>query len=159
MRPASVRCALLCFLIVGLAGCYVDASLERRLQEAESQWRAQEIYSYQIEVAHGHSTWHYQIHTIVVSNGQVIDASATCVTAPVEAAIGGECEVEPYDPKAYTVPGLFATANTLAEAHGPEGLEIEFHESYGFPTRITFDLPNLIDEDQVWRVKVFEAEE
>jgi hypothetical protein len=139
-----------------LAGCGSDA-LAAQVNRAEHRWQEQDINSYRIEVGYGRGTWHYQTHTVTVRDGQAVDWSASCVTAPMETALGKVCEVEPFDPEEYTVPGLFAKARSLAEAYPEQGVEIEFHSTYGFPSRIRYDLPDVVDEDQAWGVRSFEV--
>lgn len=137
--------------------CGGGGSLVGQVEKAERLWEAQSIASYRIQVSHGRGTWHFQTHTITVKDGQVVEQSAACTTAPMETAMGKECEVEPFDAEEYTVPGLFATARSLAEAHPDQGVEIEFDSTYCFPRRIRFDLPDVIDEDEGWGVGSFEV--
>ena len=92
--------------------------------------------------------WHYQTHVVTVRDGEVVDASASCVTAPMETALGKECEVEDFDPGIYTVPGLFVLARSLTEASPVGAVEIDFDDTYGFPKRINYDLADVVDEEQ-----------
>jgi hypothetical protein len=139
------------------AVCGSGGSLVEQVESARRVWNRQGIDSYRIVVSHVQGTWHYQSHTITVRDGQVEHQSATCVTAPMETALGKECEVEPFDPEEYTVPGLFATARSLAEQYPRQGVEIGFDGDYCFPSGIRFDLPDVVDEDQAWGVGSFEV--
>lgn len=152
------RMALLLLGVLGsavLAGC-IDNSLLGQIDTAERWWENQAIDSYRIEVSHGRSTWHYQIHTITVRENKPVEWSASCVTAPMETALGNECEVEPFDPKDYMVPGLFARARRLVETYSEKGIEIDFDDTYSFPSRIRYAPPDVVDGDQAWRVTSFE---
>ena len=90
MTPIALTLSLSC-LIVAIAS-FSDAPtstptqepLLRQIDEAEKQWREQEIASYRIEVLTVRGTWHAQVHLITVRNGQVVDESASCTPAPAE---------------------------------------------------------------------------
>ena len=110
-----------------------------------------------MEVSLRSGTWHYQMHVVTVRDGEVVDTSAACVTAPMETALGKECEIEDFDPDTYTAPGLFALARSLVEANPGEGVEIDFDDTYGFPKWISLDLPNVVDEEQAWSVTALEV--
>ncbi len=150
---------LLLLTTLWLTGCDGGSSLSAEITRGESKWQTQGIPSYVIEVSHGSGTWHYQTHTITVQNGEVIDASATCVDAPMETALGQKCEVQAYDPEDYTVLGLFKLAWAHFEVFPTENLEIEFDPAYGFPTTIRYDDPDIVDDDQYWGVRSFEIYE
>jgi hypothetical protein len=126
------------------------------IDQQEQKWLEKDIDSYRIVVSHVSSIWHAQTHEIVVSKGKVVEQSATCVPAPAES---GECEVESFDPEDYTVAGLFALAHSLAEGDAGDWTEIEFDPTYGFPARIAYDHPEMVDEDSYWGVRSFEASE
>ena len=96
-------------------------------------------------------------HVVTVRNGEVVNASASCVTAPMETALGKECEVEDFDPGTYTVPGLFAVARSLTKASPGDAIEIDFDDTHGFPKRISYDLADAVDEEQSWGVRAFEV--
>jgi len=145
---------MVCLLVtVGCAGGRLVAQVRR----AERRWQRSDIDSYRIEVSLRSGSWHYQTHVVTVRNGEVVDASASCVTAPMETALGKECEVEDFDPGTYTVPGLFALARALAEANPGGAVEIDFADTYGFPRWISYDLADVVDGDQAWSVGAFEV--
>jgi hypothetical protein len=106
------------------------------------------------------STWHLQTHVIVVRDGQVVGATATCDPAPAEY---GKCEVEPFDAQDYVVPALFERARKKAQSD-PERTRLTFDRRYGFPTGIFFDgektvagRPGVVDGDSAVRVEAFEV--
>ena len=145
---------MVCMLVtVGCSGGRLVAQVRR----AERRWQRGDIGNYRIEVSLRSGTWHYQTHVVTVRNGEVVDASASCVTAPMETALGKECEVEDFDPGTYTVPGLFALARSLTEASPRDAVEIDFDDTCGFPKRISYDLAHAVDEEQAWGVRAFEV--
>ncbi len=139
---------------LALCGC---SAWTARVNQAERKWKKQDISNYRIEVAYIRSAWHYQAHTITVRDGQVVDWSASCIDAPRETASGIKCEVEPFDPAEYAVPGLFARARSMAQTYPEQELVIDFHETYGFPSRIRHQDPNVVDGINRWRVESFEV--
>ncbi|MFN2144605.1 MAG: DUF6174 domain-containing protein [Anaerolineales bacterium] len=157
MKHSTIRAAtvLVLLAILWLTSCDGGSSLSADITRGESKWQSQDIQNYIIEVAHSAGTWHYQTHTITVQNGEVIDASATCIVAPMETALGQECEVQAYDPEDYTIPGLFKLAWAHFENFPTQNLEVEFDPDYGFPTAIRYDDPDILDDDQYWGVKSF----
>ncbi len=124
------------------------------IDEAEEKWLDQGMESYRIEVLVASSVSHAQAHNISVEDGQVVDQSASCIPAPTEF---GECEVRPFDSQDYTVAGLFSQARRAAGSDSAEFVVIDFDPTYGFPSRIRFDHPEIIDEDWVWTVRSFEV--
>jgi hypothetical protein len=94
-----------------------------------------------------------QTHDILVRDGLVVEASATCSPAPIE---GRECEVRAFEGETYIVPGLFERARWIAERGEAQHITIEFDARYGYPTRISYNDPELIDEEWGWGVQAFE---
>jgi hypothetical protein len=127
---------------------------QRQIDEAEERWQEGEIASYEIEVLHVSSIWEAQRYRIKVVNGEVFAAEAQCIPAPMQM---GECEVHEYQAEDYTVEGLFARARVEAGRGGGDFTQIEFDAVYGFPTRISYDQPDVLDEEQSWRVMAFDA--
>ena len=148
------------FVVTFLAGLLAACSAVQvgsptsSLRRAEQTWRAQNIASYRIEVLVVRSVWHAQSHRIIVRNNQVESATASCVPAPMEA---GKCEVEPFEAEDYTVPGLFAKAYAQLGSQQAAWTDITYDQAYGFPRRILYDHPQMVDEDWVWRVTAFEV--
>ena len=97
------------------------------------------------------SIWHLQTYLIEVSNGEVIH-SATCIPAPLE---GRTCKINAYDPNDYTIDGLFETVKWVLQSNHAKWARIEYDPDYGFPSLITFDNPNILDEDNQWIVEEF----
>lgn len=144
---------LVCLLLV-LASCRTaqDLSLQKEVEQARQRWAEQGVDDYRIVVVTS-SIWHMQIHDIIVMDGDVADASASCEPAPLEL---GKCEVQSFDAKEYTVPGLFVRARWLAQSRDAQYGRIEFDSTYGFPARMSFNHPEMIDEEWAWRVETFE---
>jgi hypothetical protein len=153
-RPGVLFCVL---VMVVLAGCAASGHLFAQIRDGMQTWYRQGITSYRIDVVHVRSSWHYERHTITIRDGQLVGESASCATEPMEIAVGQECAVEPFDPADYTVIGLFVTAQSLAEAHPKNGVEIKFDSTFGFPSRIFYDLPDVVDDDELWEVISFEV--
>lgn len=125
------------------------------VEQAERRWQQQGIASYRIEVLVIRSIWHAQSYQITVQDGVVVDQSASCIPAPIEA---GKCKVEPFQADAYTVPGLFAKASSLFQDDSAKTWgKISFDPTYGFPNLISFNNPNAMDDDWSWRVTSFEV--
>ena len=138
---------LCCAWLLLLSACGSAAASE--LEEAERRWQEQGIDDYQIEVLVVRSIWHAQSHVITVEDGVVTEQTAHCIQAPAEFE---ECEVEPFAAEDFTVPGLFAKAR----ASNQEGVKITYEPTYGYPDSISFNDPNIVDEDWSWGVKRFE---
>jgi hypothetical protein len=124
-----------------------------QLDQAEQKWAEQGITRYRIEVLVV-SIWHAQSHQITVQNNQVVDAQARCIPAPMEL---GACEVRANTAEDYIVPGLFALARSEIQSEQAAWVQITYHPSYGFPSQVSFDDPELVDEDWGWRVTAFEV--
>jgi hypothetical protein len=161
MRTKAMCLVSLAFFTLALVGCDLQSpsrsdQLLAEIDRQEQKWLEKDIDSYRIVVSCVRSTWHAQTQEIVVSEGKVVEQSATCTPAPAES---GECQVESFDPDEYTVAGLFALAHSMAEGDAGDWTEIEFDPVYGFPVRIAYDDPDMMDEDSYWGVRSFEANE
>lgn len=124
------------------------------IDDAERKWQDLGIVSYQIEVLTVNSIWHAQYQTITVENGVITTQSARCVPAPFEM---GECGVQDLNPEDFTVPGLFAHARATSEDANPDFLTISFSPTYFYPENISFNDPEIVDEDWGWSVTAFEV--
>ena len=82
------------------------------IDEQEQQWLEKDIDSYRIVISVVRSVWQTQPHEILVSEGKVVEQSASCIPAPAES---GKCQVESFDPEEYTVAGIFSVARLLAQ--------------------------------------------
>ena len=125
-----------------------------QLDQAQQKWAEQGITSYRIEVLVVSSVWHAQSQQITVQSNQVVDAQARCIPAPTEA---GACEVRTFTAEDYMVPGLFALARSEIQSKQAARVQITYNPSYGFPSQVSFDDPELVDEDWSWRVTAFEV--
>ena len=120
----------------------------------EEAWLDQNITAYRIEVLVIRSIWHAQSHELTVRDGQVESATATCFPAPIEA---GKCRVEDFDADDYTVAGLFRKAHAQAQSEYAAWVTIKHDASYGFPQQISYNHPDIVDEDWSWQVTAFEV--
>jgi hypothetical protein len=145
---------LLIILTITLVACNLAApTLLAEIDQAEQRWQDQGIDDYRLEVLVVNSIWHAQTHQLTVRDGLVVEQSAFCIPAPFEA---GKCTVEPFDAAAYTIPGLFAQARAKAQQDQGQWTELVFDPTYSFPSRIAYDHPEILDEDNNWQVKAFE---
>lgn len=142
------------FLLIVLLLPACQPTAKSQVRGAERLWQEQNITSYEIEVQHVQSIWHAQTNRIVVRDGVVVATEATCVPAPAEL---GSCEVEEVEGESFTVDALFAHAYSLADRDEPEAISLSFDPHYGYPTRLHYDHPDILDEDVVWAVTHFAA--
>ena len=144
------------FLLVFLAWVALACSsnpAKTEFAKAEKTWVGENISSYQIEVLVMESTWHAQYHKITVHENAVIESSARCIPAPAEL---GTCEVKAFSAEEYTIPGLYAQARSRLESEYAQWIKISYDPIYGFPNRISFNNPDMIDGDWAWSVTAFE---
>ena len=154
----SMRTICMVCLIWLVAGC---ASWEQQgsgseIDQAEETWQQQGIQSYTIEIMHFQSIWRAESYKITVVNGVVVSNSDECIPGPAQI---GECEVAEYDPQDFTVEGLFAIARSENQKQEGKFTKIEFDPTNGFPTIISYDDPDVFDEDRSWSVVSFEVGE
>lgn len=129
-----------------------NPDLEGQISSAENTWLSLGINDYLIEVTVV-NVWNFQTHKIQVQNGDVLTASASCLPSP---KVGEDCEVQPFEAVNFTVQGLFRYARTEARREGGVYTEIEFDPTYGFPMKIHYDNPTMVDEEFTLLVIVFE---
>ena len=143
------------FLLVTMACSLVQRiSQGVQISQAERVWQETAIEDYQIKVLVVQSIWHAQSHTITVESGQVVESSASCTPAPMEFK---DCQVRDFDAADFTVPGLFAKARDQTELGNNRWSVITFNASYGYPNKIAYDHPEIMDEDWAWRVVDFQV--
>jgi hypothetical protein len=130
-----------------------ETRFSTQLLQNENKWSEQRITNYRIEVLVVNSIWHAQTHIILVQNGTVINSTATCIPAPIEA---GMCKVRPFDSGTYTVAGLFSQARLQMNGDLAPWIAVHYDPVYGFPGQISYNNPNIIDGDWTWRVTAFE---
>jgi hypothetical protein len=148
-RGTVFQCLLLMTIL--LAGCQGilprgRTVIQKQIDEAETKWLAVEPGQYYITVD-DISLWHWQTYHLTVVDGAVTDHAASCTPAPIEYH---DCEVVPYDPEEFTIPGLFLRARSLAlTARENPGfrLEISFNPDFHFPRKIVYGNPRAIDSD------------
>ena len=147
------RSILLAFLF--LVACTVPGPSEpvAQITAQQNQWRAKNITTYRISVMKVQAIFHAQTNTITVENGKVTQQSAICTPAPFE---GRECTVQEFDANEFTVDGLFNTALRYAPASEKNQLRVTFDENYFFPTTISRDEKQVVDDELFWRVVAFE---
>jgi hypothetical protein len=150
----KARLVLAEWILIMLAILLMGCQATRMVDQKEQAWLDQKIASYRIEVLVIHSIWHAQSHQITVRDNQIESATASCIPAPIEA---GKCKVEAFNAEDYTVAGLFRKAHSQAESRQATPAEITYDSTYHFPQRISYDDPNMVDEDWMWRVTAFEV--
>jgi hypothetical protein len=119
----------------------------------QSRWQAKQISSYRISVLKVQAVFHAQTNTITVTDGKVTNQSAICTPAPME---GKTCEVQAFDPNEFTVPALFETALRYAPESEKYQLRVTFDDTYNYPTTLSFDQKEVIDDEQFYRVISFQ---
>ncbi|UCC87725.1 MAG: hypothetical protein JSV81_00040 [Anaerolineales bacterium] len=138
-----------CILAILLTGCRAT-----QVEQMERAWLDQKITSYRIEVLVIRSIWHAQSHQVTVRDNQIESATASCIPAPIEA---GKCKVETFNAEDYTVAGLFRKAHSEAESQEATPTKITYDPTYHFPQQMSYDDPNMVDEDWSWQVTAFEV--
>jgi hypothetical protein len=144
--------AITLFLVWLIAAC--GAAPLKQLEQAEQTWTSQGITSYRIEVREVRSIWHAQTYTIIVENNQITDAQAQCIPAPSES---GTCEVQAYEAEDYLVPALFSRARSELQGPRAVSVKITYDPTYGFPSAISIDDPEALDDDWSLGVTSFEV--
>ena len=139
-----------CILTLLLTGCRAT----KLVDQMERAWLDQKITSYRIEVLVVNSIWHAQSHQITVRDNQVESATAACTTAPMEFE---KCKVKAFNAEDYTVAGLFRKARSEAEGQQATPAKITYDSTYHFPQQMSYNDPNMVDEDWSWRVTAFEV--
>ncbi len=156
MRRQALSLLCVVFLMWTAAACTVYRGVvpSMEIDQANRKWQELGITSYHIEVLAVRSIWHAQLHQITVRRSQVTEASASCIPTLFES---GNCTVEAFQAEAYTVPGLLARARSQVQSEQARWAKISYHPIYGFPNQISFDDPEILDEDWTWRVTAFEV--
>jgi len=151
MKRSSLVVAACSLLgIAWLAACRPVSTVDRQ----EQHWRSRGIADYRLRALDVRSIWHAETLTITVRAGALADHSAACIPAPIES---GKCAVRAYDPLDYTIEGLFARARAELRIDGGRYTQVAYDPACGFPIRIAYDHPDIVDEDRVLRVTAFEA--
>lgn len=150
-----MKSALILLVFLFLVACEVPGPSEPilQIQGEQRQWRDKNVPNYRISVLKVQAIFHAQTNTITVRDGKVSDQSAFCTPAPFE---GRACQVQEFDPDEFTVEGLFETALKYAPESAKNQLLVDFDEEYHYPTRISRDDKDAIDDELLWRVVAFE---
>jgi len=125
-----------------------------QLNQAEKKWGKQGIHSYTIQVRQSEALWHTQVQTIIVRDDKVVDSSAECIADAGSPA--GTCKLDPFDPNAYTVAGLFAEAQTDLSGQNSRWMKVSYDPKLGYPTQIAYNNPLILDGGWSWDVVKFE---
>jgi hypothetical protein len=144
-----------------------NQTLRKQIENEEKAWTALGISDYRIKVVDS-SIW-YQIELdIVVKDGAVESVQSTCGHAPMDyEATNCKNKISRLDTNEYTLEGLFkllqASEQDFERNYGNikgvdwhECLSVSFDEQYHFPTRISFNHPQVMDEDYTITVSDFE---
>jgi hypothetical protein len=138
------------FLILSLSAC--TTTPKSQLTRGEKSWEETGINKYQISVQVVQSIWHLQVYNLTIENGLVIDSNTSCIPAPYE---GRECKIKSFDPDEFTIPALFSFADHQIQSQPSKWLKITYDPEYGFPNLISFNDPDILDEDWSYQVISF----
>ncbi|NDJ75169.1 MAG: hypothetical protein GYB65_02830 [Chloroflexi bacterium] len=129
-----------------------DVSLE--VWEGWQMWQRHAIRHYTLMVEHRDANFRAETHTLTVANGRVIAYAVDC-TLPSDSA----CDPADFDPDAYTVPGLYATAMRLARerSSGDWRFTLRTDSNDGHPLRISVFNTELADSGESWEVVTFDT--
>jgi len=130
-------------------------TLQGKLGRAEAVWEKQGPASYRIQVRCG-SAWGIETYTIAVQAGRVAENSAECAPGPLGPP---DCKVPDYRAEEYTVPGLFEQVRQQIERLDARYLMASFDPTHGYPAHISYDHPQIYDEQWACNVVEFEAGE
>lgn len=122
------------------------------LESAERAWEALGADEYWITVIYG-SAWDGMELTLRVRGDAVMELRATCQPAPL-----GGCFLQRIDPREYTVPGLLAQARELLERDDAEWARVTFDNEAPFITHLSYDHPEIYDEQWFLRVTSFSSQ-
>lgn len=117
-----------------------DNALVSLIRDAEMLWIESDVTSYEIEVRHSRPTWSTQIVTLRVIDGEVVESTHNCFPER-------DCILQPQlDPAQMTIANLFQQAYALAGSGLPIE-DINFNETYGFPTAIFYEDGSWVAQD------------
>ena len=123
-----------------------------KLISSEKIWEESGINNYQISIQVIQSIWHLQIYNLTVENGLVIDSSSSCIPAPYE---GRKCTIKSFDPDEFTIPALFSLAEQQIKSQQSKWVKLDYDPDFGFPIMISFNDPDILDEDWSYQVIFF----
>ncbi|MBX3038932.1 MAG: hypothetical protein KF758_18620 [Anaerolineales bacterium] len=156
------------FLTTFLLSCGLqNQMLRKQIENEEKAWTELGISNYRIKVVDS-SIW-YQIELDIVVKDSVVESmQSTCGHAPMDyEATNCKNKISRLDANEYTLEGLFKLLQTSEQdferSYGNikgvdwhECLSVSFDEQYHFPTKISFNHPQVMDEDYTITVSDFE---
>jgi hypothetical protein len=150
MKLSTRPLLLLLFFTFQFSAC--TSGPKSKLFSSEKIWEESGINNYQISIQVIQSIWHLQIYNLTVKNGLVIDSSTSCIPAPYE---GRECTIKSFDPNEFTIPALFSLAEQQIKSQQSKWVKLDYDPDFGFPTMISFNDPDILDEDWSYQVISF----
>lgn len=146
-----------------------NQTLKEQIENEETAWTGLGISSYRIKTVES-SIWHQVELSIIVNDGAVESAQPTCGRAPMDDNETTNCKnkILNLDVNEYTLEGLFKRLKTSEQdfernygnAAGVawyECLSVSFDEQYHFPIFISFNHPQVADEEYTITVSDFEV--
>ncbi|MBL8098651.1 MAG: hypothetical protein JNK81_05685 [Anaerolineales bacterium] len=164
---------LLYIFILALSVFFISCGLQnqalrKQIENEEKAWTELGISNYRIKVVDS-SIW-YQIELdIVVKDSVVESVQSTCGHAPMDyEAINCKNKISRLDVNEYTLEGLFKLLQTSEQDFESnygnitgiawyECLSVSFDEQYHFPIFISFNHPQVMDEEYTITVSNFEV--
>lgn len=149
--------ALLSMIVLAVLAAFVlpRAITIMRINSAQEQWQAAQINHYRIELISA-SAWTMITVELEINDGQVVSSSCT------PEGMANACER--VDFQSFSVPSLFDRAQKDASFTGNFDMDsnifpcfsAEVDPSYHYPSTLSFDCPDILDEQWVLRVLSFE---
>lgn len=120
----------------------IDApSLTQRLDDAVALWQSHHIIRYTVVINYARDNGSTQYLTLVVENGQVMEAGQTCYPER-------DCTLEKLNPEEFTIERLFEIARTLIEQGNIT--DVTYNPTYGYPNAV-------VHEDVFWATNGFQV--
>jgi Family of unknown function (DUF6174) len=124
-----------------------------KISYAETRWQLSNIRSYEL-IGQADWGWHQHTFQISVVNGRIVNSK--CELGYDEPYDASWCSTQ-FDASTHLVPALFNKARDLLETGNQmcpqeDYFQVEFDRSNGVPTRISFDCPDVSDEQEEWQI-------
>ncbi len=145
-----------------------NQTLKEQIENEESAWAGLGISRYRMKIVES-SIWYQVELSIIVKDGAVESAQSTCGHAPMDNRETTNCKnkISNLDINEYTLEGLFKLLQTSEQdfernygnttgAAWYECLSVSFDEQYHFPIFISFNHPQVADEEYTITVSDFE---
>ncbi|NNJ10355.1 hypothetical protein EKD04_008440 [Chloroflexales bacterium ZM16-3] len=141
-------------LILAVGGVALLLEANQQLNRAERLWKQQGIDSYRISVSNS-SNWVMRTFDLTVRNGEIVSLSHTCKSGLADFGI---CNSDPTYTD-YSVPGLFEYVRTVLSDTEIDNRwkRITYDPTYGYPTSIVINDPQILDEESALTVLSFEV--